>query len=183
MVRNLNKRERLLAISLAVVLTGIGLLVFQSWSAAHIAARRSQLATLRDNLAELNRWVSQEEFWLAKGRWLDANHPPAYRAEDSKSAFVEWSQKSSHQAGLAMSDLRLTGESASDGVVEVGISLVLTGRLEQLVRWMHQAQDVGTFREIRNIKVTSDADNSKVRAEVLLVFLSEMPSAQTAAIK
>lgn len=177
MARKLTSREkRLAAVLLAAVCAG-GLVIFFKWYSAHTVSQRAATAATRAQIAELDLWVAESDIWQGRGEWLAKHHPPAYRAEDTKSACVEWTQNSASAAGLTLSNLQLREEISAGGIVEVGMSVVLTGMLEHLVRWMHRVHEAGGFREMREIKITSDADNSKVRAEIILVFLCESSNA------
>lgn len=175
MARKLTNREKHLGALLLTAACAGGLLVFFQWWSTHIVSQRAAITATLAELSELDLWVAESDMWQGRTEWLANHHPPAYRAEETKSACVEWTQNSASAAGLALSNLQLREEMSTGGVVEVGMSVVLTGRLEQLVRWMHRVHEGGGFREMREIKITGDADNSKVRAEILLVFLCESP--------
>jgi len=177
MARNLTKREkRLGALLLAAACAG-GFVIFFKWYSTHIGSQHAAMAATTAEIAELDYWVAESDIWQSRAEWLASHHPPAYRAEDTKSACVEWTQNSASAAGLTLGNLQLREETGTGGIVEVGMSVVLTGTLEHLVRWMYRVHEGGGFREMREIKITSDADNSKVRAEIVLVFLCENPSA------
>lgn len=177
MARKLTKREKHLVALLLTAACAGGLLVFFKWYSPHVASQRAAITSTSAELSELDLWVAERNIWRDRTEWLANHHPPAYRAEDTKSACVEWTQNSASAAGLALSDLQLREEISTGGIVEVGMSVVITGRLEHLVRWMHRVHEAGGFREMREIKITSDADNSKVRAEILIVFLCESSTA------
>jgi len=150
--------------------------IFFKWYSAHIVSQRAAIVTTAAKIAELDHWIAEGDVWKSRGQWLASHHPPAYRAEDTKSVCVEWTQNSASAAALALGSLQLREETNTGAIVEIGMNIVLTGTLEHLVRWMHRVHEEGGFREMREIKITSDADNSKVRAEVVLVFLYESPS-------
>ncbi len=172
MARALTNREKRLAILLASAFAVVVLIAFLRWFTSHVATQRAAIRAAKIEIADLGLWAENADFWRSRGAWMNEFPPPPYRSEDTRSACVEWTQRSATDNQLILANLQLQDETPpGDGVAEVGITLVLTGKLEQLVRWMHTVHDQRAFREMRRIKITSDADTSKVRAEVTLVFL------------
>lgn len=166
-----NKRELvLLLIFLGALAVGGGVIGWSNLS-RNLQAQKTLLKQKETELDQTRFWIEKEETWLAKNEWLAAHPPPQYRGPETDAAFVQEIQTSLGHSKIEIVEQRIEETKAEGGMVEVGISLVLSSPLEQLVRWLHETQKIDAFRTVTRIKLKSDADDTKIRTEISLVQL------------
>lgn len=170
-----NRRELLLlAAFLGALLIAVGAFGWKRYSAA-LAAQREEMRQKQLLLSEAANWVQEQDIWKKKGDWLAANPLPAYAGQPSEAAFVQEIQASLNTAGIEIRNQTPKEAEHKGRLVEVGVDLSLTAPLEKLVRWLFEVQKPGSYRVFNRIDLKSDADQTKIQADISLIQLYNQP--------
>lgn len=166
-----SKREFfLLLIFLGALAVGGGIIGWSNLS-RRLDVQKSILKQKEAELDQTRFWLEKEALWQAKHSWLTAHPPPQYKGPETDAAFVQEIQASLGNSKIEIVEQRIEETRDGGGMVEVGINLVLSSPLEQLIRWLYETQKVDAFRMVTRIKLKSDADDTKIRTEISLVQL------------
>ena len=170
-----NKRELVLLVTFLAAL-GIagGAMGWTSFSRI-LKEQKVTLGLKHEKLQSLNRWIENKEAWKAKAKWIETHAPPAYAGPETEAAFVQTIQGSLGKQQIEILEQRMQETRPRGKFVEMQIDLVLSGPLEDLVNWLHETQQIDAFRAAVHAKFKSDADTSKIRAEISLVQFYSRP--------
>lgn len=178
-----NKREAmLLAVFLAALFCAVAVISWRVFNRS-LDNQKALLKQKIQALEEANNWIAEKDQWTAKGKWLEDHPPPPYEGAQTDAAFIDGVQASLARNGVEIIEQRPQEAQMGNRMVEVGINLVLSAPLEKLVRWLHDTQKTDAFRIISRIRLKSDADDSKIRAEVSLVQLYGKAPARSASVQ
>jgi hypothetical protein len=170
-----NNRERvLLVVFLSALAIAGGALGWSVFSRA-LHEQAAVLERKREKLQSLVRWIDEKDTWQAKGKWIEAHPPPSYAGPETEAEFVQTIQGALGKRQIEILEQRMQETRPSGNLVEVQIDLVLSASLETLISWLHETQQIDSFRAITHAKLKSDADTSKIRAEISLVQLYAKP--------
>jgi len=166
-----NRREiLLLAAFLGALLIAVGAFGWKRFSGV-LDAQKDQLRQKQLLLTEAANWVQEQDLWKKKGEWLDANPLPVYAGQPTEAAFIQEIQASLNTAGIEIRNQTPKEAQHKGQFVEVGVDLSLTAPLEKLVRWLFEVQKPGSYRVFNRIDLKSDADQTKIQAEISLIQL------------
>ncbi len=164
----MNKRERiLLGVFTFALATGGGVLGWSTIS-RQWQARENALKTKLKQITEAKKWVAEKDTWLAKERWIAGTVPTLYQGQQTDAAFFEAIQRSLNQYQIEIVEQRILETQKAGGGVLVGIDLVLSSTLENLIRWLHIVQRPEAFRILSRIRLKSDPATSHIRTELSL---------------
>jgi len=170
-----NPRERfLLAAFLAALGMACGIFGWVAFSRV-LQAQNTALEQKRQKLRTLSRWLDNQEAWQAKGQWLEACALPSYAGPETEAAFVQTIQAALGRRKIEILEQRMQEARSRGHLVEVPIGLVLSAPLEELIGWLHETQQIDSFRAIIHSKFKSDAGHSEIRAEITLVQFYAKP--------
>jgi hypothetical protein len=170
-----NKRERiLLIIFLSALGLALGTLGWTSFSRI-LKEQKVTLERKHEKLRSLTRWIDHKDAWKAKGEWIEAHKPPAYAGPKTEAAFVQTVQGMLGNRQIEILEQRMRETHPRGKFLEMQIDLVLSASLENLVSWLHETQQIDAFRAVIHAKLKSDADTSKIRAEISLVQFYAKP--------
>jgi hypothetical protein len=179
-MRNLNPNERRLLFILLAAGLLIGNLLLLRTLSGFLSSKRSEIQTLRIQLAENERWIGQGPFWLARSEWVALNPPEPYRNQ-TEHVFFNQAKQDVAKFGLEIPEtppptLKLENRG---GFAEVSVTFPeLTGTLEDLIRWMTNLQQPGKYTTVRSFTLKSAADPTRVEAtDVILSHLFTTRSA------
>ena len=168
-----NSRERiLLLLFLSALFVGGGIIGWRSFS-RHLQEQRTLLEQKQTQLEEARLWLNEKERWLSREQWVEGNRPPAYAGQQTEAAFVQEMQASLASHSVEILEQRIEGTLAAGTLMETKVDFVTSAPLENLIRWLHTIQSPEAFRSVDHIKLKSDENNTKIRAEISLVQFHE----------
>ena len=167
-MRALNRNERLLA----GLFGGLAFLFLNlagmRWIANHTATAKADIAQLESDAAAARVLLKDRPGWVVRQNWVESHPPEAYDEKTSRSKFVQ-----DVQSGVAAQQLKIESqqplEPEREGrLVEVGIEITVTGRLESIVRWLYDLQQPGKYERIRTFTLKQAEDGNTMQALVRL---------------
>ena len=171
MTKPIAKRERiLLFVFLAALLVAGGAIGWKYFSRS-LQSRSEILAQKESQLQEDRRWLAEKDKWRSRMDWIASTPLPPYEGERTDAAFVQEVQSTLATHGVEIVNQRFQETRSSDDLVEVAVDLTLNCPLENLVHWLRDIQQIGSYRTIPHLRLKSDASNSQIRAEVTLTQL------------
>ncbi len=167
-MRALNRNERLLAIALGFIVLLLLNFAGMRWIADTMRGSRNRIAQLESENAALQHVLAERPYWTARQKWLEANPPAAYSERSSRAEFVQ-----SVQSGIASQGLKIESQQPLDtervGPLAVtNIDLVLSGRFQALIRWLHAIQQPGKYALIRSFTLKQGEDGNSMQLQVRL---------------
>lgn len=167
-MRPLNPNERRLAIVLGAVLLLLVNFAAMRWVADTMRTASSRIATLEAEATELNAVLAERPFWIARRDWLAAHPPAPYDERATRSQFVQ-----AMQASLAQHKLKVDSQQPLDterigDLAIANIDLVVTGRLEAIVRWLHSIQQPGKSVLVRSFTLKQGEDGNSMQLQIRL---------------
>lgn len=167
-MRPLNRNERLLAIALGFIVLLLLNFAGMRWVADTMRSSRNRIAQLESENTALQRVLAERPYWVARQKWLDANPPAAYSERTSRTEFVQ-----SVQAAVSAQGLKIVSQQPLDtervGPLAVtNIDLVLSGRFQSLIRWLHAIQQPGKYALIRSFTLKQGEDGNSMQLQVRL---------------
>lgn len=167
-MRPLNRNERLLAIALGVILLVFVNLAGMRWVSDTLRNTRVRIATLEAESAELKTLLAERPYWLARRDWLAAHPPAPYDERSTRSQFVQ-----TMQASLTKHELKVDSQQPLDtdrvgDLAITNIDLVVSGRLESLVRWLHSVQQPGNYVLARTFTLKRGEDGNRMQLQARL---------------
>lgn len=165
-MRALNSNERkllcLLGASLFVVLN----IVAAKWFLTQTQNIQSRLRSLESTAGEYEAVLRERPHWEARRAWLDAWPMAPYAGPSTDSQFAEDIQHSLVQGGLVIEAQQLHEAVIQDDIAVVTLDLTVKGRLEEIVRWMQQAQQPGKYFVIRSFTLKRFDEGSTMSARI-----------------
>lgn len=152
-----SKEKRLLWGLLAVLFIVLNLAGLRVFLTRH-GALKKEIAGLKLQAAEDKNILAERALWEKRAAWLDANQPEddlSTKEDDGK--FYDFVKSSATKLGLQFTQKEV-GESKmgeGDSIVEVFYSSQVKGKMEALVKWLHELQDPKQFRAIKQIAIKS----------------------------
>lgn len=152
-----SKEKRLLWGLLAVLFIVVNLAGLRVFLARHSALKKD-IAVLNLQAVEDKNILAQRALWEKRAEWLDANQPEddLSTKEDSRK-FYNFVETSATKLGLQFTQ-KDSGESRigeGGSIAEVFYSAQVKGKMEPLVKWLHELQDPKQFRAIKQIAIKS----------------------------
>jgi len=153
------KEKRLLATLLVLTFLGGGMLLFDFYM-----DRRNGFLTARENLE--NEWIvietlfEEREKWEARSLWLDLNQPKFTSDEEISQDIFRVSLAEEFPA-IRTSKQTLLPTRTTPHFTEVGVSLVASGSLPEVSRWIYEFTDPQSFYVIRNLKIMPDKEKQE----------------------
>lgn len=159
-----SKEKRLLWGLLAVLFVVVNLAGLRVFLARHSALQK-EIVGLKMQATEDKNILAERALWEKRAAWLDANQPEddlSTKEDDGK--FFDFVKSSATKQGLQFTQKSLgesmVGESGS--IAEVFYSSQVKGKMESLVKWLHELQDPKQFRAIKQITIKSSEEKEMI---------------------
>ena len=167
-MRNLTKSERRLSVIL-------GLSVFVMLNFYGIGYLLDEHASLAQKISELegqqrsnDLWMRERGLWLARKQWLDSRQPHVSTGAAAQSALLESLNKAAKEHALTIEEQSFGETKNTPDYRSVAVKLKLSGKLEDVVKWLVAVQQPEQFQAVTNfiLKSTDAPPNVSLELEV-----------------
>ncbi|MDD5200377.1 MAG: hypothetical protein PHC88_11315 [Terrimicrobiaceae bacterium] len=166
-MRPLNRNEGLLAIALGALLFLFINIAGIRWVAGKMHGAHEEISRIETEAAAARLLLAERPKWIARQAWMEAHPPETYDDRNSRK-FVVDVPTSVQAAGLKI-DSQQPLETVRDGRLAVAkIHLVIRGRLESIVRWLHATQQPGRYALVETFTLNQADDGNSMQLDVLL---------------
>jgi len=152
-----SKEKKLLAGLLAVLFVMINLAGLRVFLSRHSALKKD-ISDLEMQVAAGQALLAERTLWEKRAGWLDANQPEDdVTTTEDNGKFYDFVKSSATKHRLQFTQ-KESGDSRlgrDDSIAEVFYSAQVKGKMEDLVKWMHELQDAKQFRVIKQIAIKS----------------------------
>jgi hypothetical protein len=164
MKRALNPREKRLLIGcLLTIFLVINFLAYGQFSSRRTALT-SSIARLKDQSANNDVWLSEQDLWQKRGKWLQTNMPSTDSVGRSQGQLLDELQNSALDSGLKVSNqtplqsTTVTMPNSSSDIVatEVAVSLRVRGDQDKVLRWLLSIQSPERFLAMKTFEIELD---------------------------
>ncbi len=167
-MRALNRNERLLAGALGALLILFVNLAGMRWVADQMRTEGTKIRQLAGETQAARLLMKQRPYWIARREWLDAHPPEIYDARSSISKFQQEMQTGILAQKLKI-DLQQPLDTERSGDLAVAnIDVVVSGRLEAIVRWLQAVQQPGRYMSLKNFTLNQSDDGNSMELQVRL---------------
>lgn len=179
-MRALNPNERKLVVIFGSALFLILNIVLAKWFIAQTHGVQSRIAELQSTEQGYQVVFSDKSRWEARKSWIQSIPMLSHDGPGTDSQFAEKMQQSITQFGLSIESQQLHESENQGDIVTVSLDLTIKGKLEPIVRWMHEVQQPGKYFVIRafTLKRFDEGANMSARMNVCGLFhRGNLPSA------
>jgi hypothetical protein len=167
-MRALNRNERLLAGALGALLILFVNLAGMRWVADQMHTEGAKIRQLEGETQAARLLMKQRPYWIARREWLDAHPPAIYDDRSSRSKFQQ-----EVQAGILAQKLKIDSQQPLDtersgDLAVANIDVVVSGRLEAIVRWLQAVQQPGRYMSLGNFTLNQSDDGNSMELQVRL---------------
>jgi hypothetical protein len=167
-LRNLTKSERRLSVIL-------GLAVFVMLNFYGISYLLDEHAGLAQKISELQGqqrsnelWLRERGLWLARKEWLDSRQPHVPPGAVAQSELLESLTRTAKDHALTIEEQSFGETKNTADYRSVAVKLKLSGKLENVVKWLVAVQQPEQFQAVTNfaLKSTDAPPNVSLELEV-----------------
>ena len=167
-MRKLTKSERRLS-------TILGLAIFVMLNFYGISYLLDEHSGLAQKISELQAkqrsdqlWLRDRGLWLARKEWLDSRQPRVPTGAAPQSELLESLTKSAKDHALTIEEQSFGETKNTPDYRSVAVKLKLTGKLEDVVKWLVTIQQPEQFQAVTNfaLKSTDAPPNVNLELEV-----------------
>jgi hypothetical protein len=167
-LRKLTKSERRLGLIL-------GLSVFVMLNFYGISYLLDEHASLAQKISELQGqqrsnelWLRERGLWLGRKEWLDAKQPHVPTGAAAQSELLESLTKAAKDHALTIEEQSFGETTNTADYRSVAVKLKLSGKLEDVVKWLVAVQQPEQFQAVTNfaLKSTDAPPNVNLELEV-----------------
>jgi hypothetical protein len=178
-MRPLNRNERLLAGALGAVVFLFINLAGMRWISDQMRVQKAAISQLESDAAATRTLLTQQPYWEARQGWVAAHPPDVYDDRTTRSKFLQEVQSDVQTQGLKIQSQQPLDTDRAGQMSVANIDLVLSGRLEAIVRWLHAVQQPGKYVTIGNFTLKQGDDGNSMQLQVRLgkVYRAGGPSA------
>ncbi len=164
-----NRRELILVSALLAVLAIVGHIVISDLLTARGERIQEEHHQLKLKLVDSQTLLEERDAWLEKRNWIQSHQPRFVSDEEAEKELLQVATSAENRA-LQVERRELLEIQREANSVEAGMNLQVTGKLEDLLNWLHQIQNPKQFREIRKLSLTPDPANvAKVTCRLTLI--------------
>lgn len=165
-LRNLNARERTLALVLAgTAFLLLNLFVLPRLVAANRTAKQ-KTAELQAQLAAAEGWMDKKAHWEEREKWLNATEPSGNAERQDSATQLEDLQASARNLGLKIDEVQLLQLEETEYYHPVGAKLTVSGPWAGLVKFVARLQDPALFDVIPRFSIKSGDQPPNVICEM-----------------
>ncbi len=167
-MRPLTRNERLLAGALGALVFLFVNLAGMRWVSDQMRTQNTVIRQLETEVGVTRQLLKQRSYWEARQAWMAAHPPEVYDERMTRSKFLQ-----EVQAGVQGKELKTDSQQPLDtersgSLAIANIDLVLNGRLESIVRWLHTVQQPGKYVSIGNFTLKQGDDGNSMQLQVRL---------------
>lgn len=168
-MRPLTSSEKNLALALGVIwgLALTAFLLYMFWNTLQTTQR--QIASFQNQLKEANTLLKESDIWLQRVAWLDQSLEVAPPGGLANSALLTMLSNSARENAVTIINQSVASLDPDPFFTLVGIDLTVTATMENFVKWIHGFQKPHTLTGVTRISLRSDADPTKIRADIRIV--------------
>ncbi len=167
-MKPLSSSEQRLLVLLLIILFGVGQVVLYRWFTDFQKKAQLEEVKIAQQKMEAKVWLEEKELWLQRQQWIQSQQPGWREPGLMSSDLLDFLQKSAKMQGLEIQDQQVLEPEILPQATQVAARLKLVGKMEKLTRWMAELQKPESFYAVLKFTVKSDADPTKVVAEVLI---------------
>jgi hypothetical protein len=167
-MRPLNSNERLLATLFGAVVFLLLNLAGMRWIASQTSTSRADITRLKGEVEAARTLLGERPYWTARQDWIAQHSPSPYNEQTSRAQFVQ-EVVNSVQKHQLKTESQQPLETERDGRLAVaGIEVTVEGRLEAIVRWLHELQQPGSYVLLRSLTLRQASEGNTMQAVVRL---------------
>lgn len=167
-MRTLTRNERMLAGSLGALVILFVNLAGMRWVADQMRTEGAKIRQLETETQASRLLVKQRPYWIARREWVDAHAPEAYDDHSTRSKFQQEIQASVLSRKLKIDSQQPLDTEHNGDLAVANIDLVMTGRLEDIVRWLQATQQPGRYVSLGNFTLNQSDDGNSMQLQVRL---------------
>ena len=165
-LKNLNSRERTLALLLAgTAFLLLNLIFLPGLTAAYQAGKRRN-ADLKAQLAAAASWTAKSGYWAERAQWLRDTEPELNAAREDSATQLEELQAAAREFGLKIDDVQLLQLAETEFYQPIGARIAVSGPWAGLVKFVAKLQDPVLFDVIPRFSIKSGDAPSSVLCEM-----------------
>jgi hypothetical protein len=150
-MRSLNKNEkRLLILCVTTIFIVANVIVLKHWITG-IQFKQKQIALLEGELRAIELLRMEEDLWLARQAWLDANMPDLTSAGRRQGELLEQFQQAAAATSIEISNQKLNAVELGRFNRKVSVSLRASGPEESIHKWLAGVQSPTSFTLIESL--------------------------------
>lgn len=153
----MKKSEKRLAIILSTLLGGCCLIVLFDMYFDKRDRLLAEKSALEIDWVRIDTLLEDRQMWEIRSHWLEQNQPKTKSTDEIDQALFE-EVSEIEKEGVLTSNQKLLPSQSNSIFTQAGVSLQATGELPDLFRWLHELEEPGSFRVIRNLKATPSAE-------------------------
>jgi hypothetical protein len=167
-MRQLNRNERLLVALLGAAAFLVANLVAMKWIANQTATSRAEIERLKGEATAARTLLKEKPYWTARQDWVEGHLPAPYDEKTSRAQFVQEVQESLKKFQLTTQQQQPLETEMNGRLAIAGIEITVDGRLEAIVRWLHEIQQPGSYALVRSFTLRQAEDGNTMQAVVRL---------------
>lgn len=110
-------------------------------------------------------FMEQKDLWNERLDFLTKNQPKAADPDLASASLIDLIQKSAQTHQLTITDTTLLPAKPLAFAFQTTATVKLTGKFENVIRWLHQLQSPQSFIALERTSIKSDANPPQVTAE------------------
>ena len=180
-MRPLNRNERLLAGALGALAFLFLNLAAMRWISEQMRTQRAAITQLEMEAQATRQLLKQRPYWVARQEWIAAHPPETYNELQTRAKFQREAQTSLQDKGLKIDSQQPQDTEHVGDLAVANLDLMMTGRLEAIVRWLHAVQQPGKSVSVGNFTLKQGEDGNSMQLEVRLakVYRAGAPVSST----
>jgi hypothetical protein len=167
-MRPLNRNERLLATLFGAMAFLLLNLVGMKWIANQTANSRAEISRLKGEADAARTLLKEKPYWNVRQEWVEEHVPQAFDERTSQSQFVQEVQDGLKKFQLTTQQQQPLPTEHEGRLAIAGIEVTVEGRLEAIVRWLHELQQPGSYDLVRSFTLRQAEDGNTMQAVVRL---------------
>ncbi len=121
----------------------------------------------RERELELSRMesealLSESAQWQARREWLEFAQPKATSGLDASKSLLDTLRISAEKNGLEITKTQLEEEDKNVYHRQFGVSFSMTGKLPDLLVWLHAMQSPEAFYVVPQLRITPNKENTEL---------------------
>ncbi len=165
-MRRLTKSERRLSWALGIAVFAVLNFYGLSYLFDTHTALAGKLRDLRGQREANALWLRERDLWLARKTWLDAKQPRVPASGAPQSDLLETLTASAKSNGLTIDEQGFGEPKNTPDYRGVAVKLKLTGKLENMVKWLVAVQQPEQFQAITSFTLKSASEPPTVTLEL-----------------
>jgi hypothetical protein len=165
-LRKLTKREQ----GLGIILIAALFVLANFYGIGYLLDRKDLLerdvAELAGQKHSNEIWLKEKDLWLARRKWIDNKQPRIGANQVPQSEFLETLVGSAKKEQLDIQEQSFGETKVTPNYRSIAVRLKLTGSLQNVIKWMVDAQQPELFQAVTNFSLKSANEPPTVTVEL-----------------